>query len=161
MPLSVSVHDGHVCVSAAGFARLADSSTSRSRPPFLASSGARHAKRRQGPSKWLSLKSFQVAFAALLEHGHPRHHSRACCAFVPPITPTCVPRRPHAAYRRARAATSRGGRALQERRHVEISDRSRRWVGERAHPGERRQSEQRRAGVRARHFPCLPPSRRA
>ena len=33
MPLSVSVRDGHVSVSA-GFARLADSSTARIRPAF-------------------------------------------------------------------------------------------------------------------------------
>ena len=68
IPLSVSVHDGHVCVSA-GFARLADSSTSRSRPPFLASRGARHAKRRRGVSV-RPLKSLLVAFAALLEQDH-------------------------------------------------------------------------------------------
>ena len=47
MPLSVSVRDGHVSVSA-GFARLADSSTARIRPPLLASRGARHAKQRRG-----------------------------------------------------------------------------------------------------------------
>ena len=47
MPLSVSVRDGHVSVSAC-FARLADSSTARIRPPLLASRGARHAKQRRG-----------------------------------------------------------------------------------------------------------------
>ena len=47
MPLSVSVRGGHVSVSA-GFARLADSSTARIRPPLLAPRGARHAKRRPG-----------------------------------------------------------------------------------------------------------------
>ena len=47
MPLSVSVRDGHVSVSA-GFARLADSSTARIRPPLLASPGAEHDNRRQG-----------------------------------------------------------------------------------------------------------------
>ena len=47
MPLSVSVRDGHVRISA-GFARLADSSTARIRPPLLASRGARYAKRRRG-----------------------------------------------------------------------------------------------------------------
>ena len=45
--LSVSVRDGHVGVSA-GFARLADRSAVRIRPPLLASRGARHAKRRRG-----------------------------------------------------------------------------------------------------------------
>ena len=44
MPPGVSVRDGHVCASA-GFARLADSSTARIRPPLPASRGARHAKR--------------------------------------------------------------------------------------------------------------------
>ena len=34
----------------------------------------------------------------------PAMISRACCAFVPLITPTCVPRRAQAVYRRARAA---------------------------------------------------------
>ena len=47
MPLSVSVRDGHVSVLAC-FARLADSSTARIRPPLLASRGARHAKQRRG-----------------------------------------------------------------------------------------------------------------
>ena len=47
MPLSVSVRDGHISVSA-GFARLADSSTARIRPPLLASRGARPAKKRRG-----------------------------------------------------------------------------------------------------------------
>ena len=47
MPLSVSVRDGHVSVSA-GFARLADRSPARIRPPLLASRGARHAKQRRG-----------------------------------------------------------------------------------------------------------------
>ena len=47
MPLSVSVRDGHVSVSA-GFARLADRSPARIRPPSLASRGARHAKQRRG-----------------------------------------------------------------------------------------------------------------
>ena len=39
MPLRVSVRDGHVSVSA-GFARLADSSMARIRPPLMASHGA-------------------------------------------------------------------------------------------------------------------------
>ena len=47
MPLSVSVRDGHVSVSA-GFARLADRSPARIRPPLLASYGAELAKRRRG-----------------------------------------------------------------------------------------------------------------
>ena len=47
MPLSVSVHDGHVSVSA-GLARLADRSPARIRPPSLASRGAELAKRRRG-----------------------------------------------------------------------------------------------------------------
>ena len=47
MPLSVSVRDGHVSVSA-GFARLADSSTARIWPPLLASPGAELDNRRQG-----------------------------------------------------------------------------------------------------------------
>ena len=48
MPLSVSVHDGHVSVSA-GLARLADRSPARIRPPLLAAPrGAEHDNRRQG-----------------------------------------------------------------------------------------------------------------
>ena len=47
MLLSVSVRDGHVGVSA-GFARLADRSPARIRPPLLASHGAELAKRRRG-----------------------------------------------------------------------------------------------------------------
>jgi hypothetical protein len=47
MPLSVSVRDGHVSVSV-GFARLADRSPARIRPPLLAPRGAELAKRRQG-----------------------------------------------------------------------------------------------------------------
>ena len=47
MPLSVSVRDGHLSAPA-GFARLADRSPARIRPPSLASRGARHAKQRRG-----------------------------------------------------------------------------------------------------------------
>ena len=47
MPLSVSVRDGHVSVSA-GFVRLADRSPARIRPPLLAPRGAELAKRRRG-----------------------------------------------------------------------------------------------------------------
>ena len=83
--------------------------------------------------------------------------SRACCAFVPLMTATCVPRRAQAAYRRARAAdiarellapsaTARRGKC----RVLSLGVLGR--VGERAHPGGRRQSEQRRAGVHACHF---------
>ena len=47
MPLSVSVRDGHVSVSA-GLARLADRSPARIRPPLLAPRDAELAKRRRG-----------------------------------------------------------------------------------------------------------------
>ena len=61
--------------------------------------------------------------------GHtPAIISRACCAFVPLITATCVPRRAQAAFDVHEQPTSRAGRALQERRHVEVSAGSRRWV---------------------------------
>ena len=72
MPLSVSVRGGHVSVSA-GFARLADRSPARIRPPSLASRGARHAKRR---SRYVSvlwpLTALQVALAALLAQDEPQ-----------------------------------------------------------------------------------------
>ena len=87
----------------------------------------------------------------------PAMISRACCAFVPLMTPTCVPWRAQAVYRRARAAdiarwrcapraTARRGKC----RVLSLGVLGR--VRERAHPGGRRQSEQRRAGVRACHF---------
>ena len=86
------------------------------------------------------------------------------CAFgalVPLITPTCVPQRAQAAYRRARAAdVARGLCAPRETAHrgkwqvssLGVSGELR----ERAHPGGRLQREQSRAGVRARHFPDQP-----
>ena len=82
------------------------------------------------------------------------------CAFgalVPLMKPTWGPQRAQAAYRRARAAdiarellapsaTARRGKS----RVLSLGVLGR--VGERAHPGGRRQSEQRRAGVHACHF---------
>ena len=87
--------------------------------------------------------------------------SRACCAFVPLLTPTCVPRRAQSAYRRARAADFArwlcAPRATVRRGNRQVA--SLEGLGrleERAHPDGRHQSEQRRAGVHARQFPGLP-----
>jgi len=82
------------------------------------------------------------------------------CAFgalVPLMKPTWGPQRAQAAYRRARAAdiarellapsaTARRGKCGVS--SLGVLGR----VGERGHPGGRRQSEQRRAGVHACHF---------
>ena len=55
--------------------------------------------------------------------------SRACCAFVPLITPNCVPLGEHRRCIDVHGQPAlRAGRALQERRHVEVSGRSHRWV---------------------------------
>ena len=87
----------------------------------------------------------------------PAMISRACCAFVPLMTPTCVPWRAQAVYRRARAADIARWRCAPRA----TARRGKCWVlslgvlgrvGERGHPGGRRQSEQRRAGVHACHF---------
>ena len=87
--------------------------------------------------------------------------SRACCAFVPLITPTCVPRRAQAAYRRARVAdiarwpcAPRATARRVKRQVLSLGGLGR--VGERAHPDGRRPIEQRRAGVRAQQFPDQP-----
>ena len=91
----------------------------------------------------------------------PAMISRACCAFVPLMTPTCVPWRAQAVYRRARAADIArwrcAPRATARRGKWQVSSLGVLGrVRERAHPAGRRENEQRRAGVHARQFPGLP-----
>ena len=91
----------------------------------------------------------------------PAMISRACCAFVPLMTATCVPRRAQVAYRRARAADIArwpcAPRATARRGKRQVSSLGGLGrVRERAHPDGRCQSEQRRAGVHARQFPDQP-----
>ena len=84
MPLSVSVHDGHASVSA-GFARLADRSPARIRPPTYA--GLLRCRARKATSRYVSvlwpLTALQVAFAALLAQDEPPP------SFPVPLAPSC------------------------------------------------------------------------
>ena len=129
MPLSVSVRDGHVSVSA-DFARLADSSTARIRPPCWLPAVLGTPSNAEVSERPAAAEVAPGGFRCSARAGQtPAIISRACCAFVRLITATCVPRRAQAAFDVHEQPIPRAGRALQERRHVEVSARSRRWVG--------------------------------
>ena len=94
MPLSVSVRDGHVSVSA-GFARLADRSPARIfgrldwLPAVLGTPSNAEVSERPAAAE-VAPGGFRCSARA---GQTPAIISRACCAFVPLMTATCVPRR--------------------------------------------------------------------
>ena len=118
-------------------------------------SACRAPHRRREPPR----PSLLVAVAALLAQDPPPsplipHQSLCLWHRVPLITFTCAPQRAQAASRRERAPVIARGlvapRATTRRGERQVSSLGVLGrVGERAHPGGRRQSEQRRAGARA------------